>query len=156
MCTFTSAQAEALLNRVYQKDVFVDALSLAEVCICAAMGSHYVGREVPKRCIWEFFASCCVLLDTVPVCEATYLRIMRIFLCLTLYSIVEKHLSACSFISKLQDILPFACGMLTFNTEAGLSIAQWKVPVLPKDGTSLDGTQEEWRKVYRSFIHLDT
>jgi hypothetical protein len=153
---YTDAQAEALLNHVYQKNGPVDALSLAEVCISAAMGSHYVGRQVPKRCIWEFFASCCVLLDTVPVCEATYLRIMRLFLCLTLYSIVEKHLSACSFISKLLSTSPFACSMLTSYTEAGLSIARWKFPLLPKSGTTSDGTREDWRKVYRSFIHLDT
>jgi hypothetical protein len=98
--TFTSTQAEALLNRVYQTNQPTDALSLAELCIAAAIGSHYVPRHVPKRCIWEFFASACVLLDTVPVCEATYLRIMRLFLCLTLYSILEKHLSARSFVRK--------------------------------------------------------
>jgi hypothetical protein len=95
---YTRPQAEFLLNRVYQKTAPTDALSLAEVCISAAMGCHYVGRRIPKRSIWEYFASACVLLDTVPVCETTYLRIMRLFFTMTLYSIIEKHLSACSFI----------------------------------------------------------
>jgi len=98
--TYTHPQAEILLNRVYGSDAPTDALSLAEVCICAAIGSYYVPIPVPKRCIWEFFASSCVLLDTVPVCEATYLRIMRLFLCLALYSSLEKHLSVRSFIRK--------------------------------------------------------
>jgi hypothetical protein len=98
---YNRTQAEALLHRVYQKTAPTDALSLAEVCISAAMGCHYVGRRIPKRSIWEYFATSCVLLDTVPVCEGTYLRIMRLLLSMTLYSIVEKHLSACSFIRKL-------------------------------------------------------
>lgn len=93
-------KAEDLINRVYHLSQSPDALSLVELCVIAAVGGHFTQEIMPARLQRRLFVTVCTLMGKLVFTEQSYLRLMRIFLCLTMYSIVEKYLSARSFIGK--------------------------------------------------------
>jgi hypothetical protein len=96
--------ATRIITRAYHSGTKPDNLTVSELCIATAIGSQLNTAHVPKQVIRKLFASTCTLLDTVDMDEGSYLRVMRILLCLSTYSVVEKHLSAGAFISKSSDL----------------------------------------------------
>ena len=92
-------QAEQLLKRTYQPNAPPDMLAISEMCVVAALGGHYDSQQIPHALTRKLIASALVFLGDVCVKEDTYLRIMRLFLCLAIYSLLEQHRNARHFIS---------------------------------------------------------
>ncbi|KAF2832337.1 hypothetical protein CC86DRAFT_401107 [Ophiobolus disseminans] len=135
---WTEEQADELLDRIYQPSAShttADAMSLAECFTVAAMGAHYDSDCFPDRIRKLLYAS-----GTLHFHEQTarqdYLRTMRLLLCMSFYSLLEKHMSARYLIA------------------AGLQVARWKYPSL--HGSNSGPLDENWRKIYRSLIFMDS
>lgn len=99
---FLSAPAATrIISRAYHSGMKPDNLTVSELCIATAIGAQLDTERIPQQVFRKLFASTYMLLDTVDMDEGSYLRVMRILLCLSTYSVVEKHLSARAFVSKL-------------------------------------------------------
>ncbi|KAJ4361744.1 hypothetical protein N0V95_001637 [Ascochyta clinopodiicola] len=132
---WTYEQADAIIDRVYRPKNKIDAMDLAECFTMAAMGAHYDMDCFPDRIRKVLYAS-----GTLHFHERTtridYLRTMRLLLSMSFYALLEKHMSARYLIA------------------AGLQIARWKCP--PLHPTSTGAVNENWRKIYRSLIFMDS
>lgn len=152
---WTKKQADDLLDRVFSLPLAnkaVDAMDLAECFTLAAMGAHYDIDCFPERVRKLLYAS-----GTLHFHEQTvrqdYLRTMRLLLCLSFYSLLEKHMSARYLIGELSLKSTWGVGTNSF-TAAGLQVARWKYPSSQNHNyTTLD---ENWRKIYRSLIFMDS
>lgn len=98
---FSAPAATRIISRAYHSGTKPDNLTVSELCVAAAIGAQLDTERVPQQVVRKLFASTYMLLDTVDMDEGSYLRVMRILLCLSTYSVVEKHLSARAFVSKL-------------------------------------------------------
>jgi hypothetical protein len=105
MHIFSVPAATRIISRAYHSGTKPDNLTVSELCVAAAIGAQLNLGHVPKQVIRKLFASTYMLLDTVDMDEGSYLRVMRILLCLSTYSVVEKHLSARAFISKSGNLV---------------------------------------------------
>lgn len=114
---FSESAATEMISRAYHSGTRPDSLTVSELCVAAAVGAHVDTARVPQEVIRKLFASTCILLDTVVMDEESYLRVMRILLCLSNYSVVEKHLSARAFIGKSD--------MTTEQASAKVSQSRW-------------------------------
>ncbi|KAF2998271.1 hypothetical protein E8E13_006740 [Curvularia kusanoi] len=128
-------QADEILDRIYRPKGRIDPMDMAECFTIAAMGAHYDLECFPDRIRRVLYAS-----GTLHFNEGTarmdYLRTMRLLLTMSFYALLEKHMSARYLIA------------------AGLQIARWKSPVLPRSSSgALEG---HWRKIYRSLIFMDS
>ncbi|KAH5132671.1 hypothetical protein HBI73_084470 [Parastagonospora nodorum] len=130
---WTYEQADELLEKIYRPKANVDAMTLAECFSLAAMGAHYDMECFPDRIRMVLYAS-----STLHFHEQTaqqdHLRTMRLFLSMSFYALLEKHMSARYLIA------------------AGLQIARWKGLL---HDSSITVYSENWRKVYRSLIFMD-
>ncbi|KAF9697665.1 hypothetical protein EKO04_004009 [Ascochyta lentis] len=128
-------QADGILDRIYRPKGKIDAMDLAECFTIAAMGAHYDMECFPDRIRKVLYAS-----GTLHFHERTartdYLRTMRLLLSMSFYALLEKHMSARYLIA------------------AGLQIARWKFPPLHR--TTTGAMDENWRKIYRSLIFMDS
>jgi hypothetical protein len=102
---FSVPAATRIISRAYHSGTKPDNLTVSELCVAAAIGAQLDPTQVPKQVVRKLFASTYMLLDTVDMDEGSYLRVMRILLCLSTYSMVEKHLSARAFISTCGDLV---------------------------------------------------
>jgi hypothetical protein len=93
-------EAESLVHRLYRLPGAADILSLVELCVVTAVGSQFSKSSVSEEMRRRLFATVCYLIEQLTITDALYLRLMRVFLCLAMYSISEKNLSARSFICK--------------------------------------------------------
>lgn len=100
MHLFSVSAATKIISRAYHMRTPPDNLTVSELCVAAAVGAQLDTERVPQQVVRKLFASTYILLDTVDMDEGSYLRIMRILLCLSTYSVAEKHLSARAFVSK--------------------------------------------------------
>lgn len=83
----TEHDAEQLIWDVYH-NAKVDLEHVAEVCALAAIGSQY-NRSVSSHAREAYFHQACAFLeDAVRMDDLTS---MRIFICLSMYSVMEKH-----------------------------------------------------------------
>ncbi|TID20826.1 hypothetical protein E6O75_ATG05591 [Venturia nashicola] len=133
---FSLPAATRVISRAYHSRIPPNNLTVSELCVAAAAGAQLDTGRLPQQVVRKLLASTFMLLDTVDIDERSYLRVMRILLCLSTHSVLRKHLSARTFIT------------------AGLSIAEWQYPKLlqrqePKE------LREDWRKVYRSLIFME-
>lgn len=133
---FSKEQALELLRSAYDPSSKPDALLLTELCILSAVGGHFDSRTIPGTLTKRLAATALTFLDAVIVNDERYLRIMRILCCLTMYALLEKHLSA------------------RYCVAAALAIARWKYPPLGADGDSI-ANRESWRKIYRTIVFLE-
>ncbi|KAF2030255.1 hypothetical protein EK21DRAFT_112174 [Setomelanomma holmii] len=131
---WTYEQADELLDRIYRPQQRVDAMTLAECFIVAAMGAHYDMECFPDRIRKVLYAS-----GSLHFHERTarqdYLRTMRLLLSMSFYALLEKHMSA------------------RYVIAAGLQIARWKCPSFYTD-SRMPG-DKNWCKVFRSLIFMD-
>jgi hypothetical protein len=151
---WTIEQADELIDRVYQPTVSrkdVDPMSLAECFTLAAMGAHYDMNCFPERVRKLLYAS-----GTLYFYEQTarqdYLRTMRLTLCMSFYSLLEKHMSARYLIGESPPEPGRKVGTNPFAA-AGLQIARWKCPTLHT--SSCGASDEQWKKIFRSLIFMD-
>tara|TARA_R110002003_G_scaffold117_23_gene10491 strand:- start:17977 stop:18861 length:885 start_codon:yes stop_codon:yes gene_type:complete len=90
---WTYEQADEILDRIYRPQQRVDAMTLAECFIVAAMGAHYDMDCFPDRIRKVLYAS-----GSLHFHERTarqdYLRTMRLLLSMSFYALLEKHMSA--------------------------------------------------------------
>jgi hypothetical protein len=93
-------EVELLLHRVYRVPGTIDTLSLIELCVLTAVGTHFAPATIPRQMQRKVFATVCVLMESLSVNEAIYWRLMRVYLYLTMYSIAEKYLSARLFLCE--------------------------------------------------------
>lgn len=100
---FSVSAAKMIISRAYHSGKSPDNLAVSELCVAAAVGSQLDKEPVPPHTVRKLFASTHMLLDTVDMDGGSYLRVMRVLLCLSTYSVVEKHLSARAFVSKCHD-----------------------------------------------------
>ncbi|UPX20046.1 uncharacterized protein EKO05_0010292 [Ascochyta rabiei] len=132
---WTYEQADEILNRVYRPKHKIDAMDLAECFTIAAMGAHYDMDCFPDRIRKILYAS-----GTLHFHERTartdYLRTMRLLLSMSFYALLEKHMSARYLIA------------------AGLQIARWMCPPLHRTSTGV--VDENWRKIHRSLMFMDS
>ncbi|KIW02589.1 uncharacterized protein PV09_06039 [Verruconis gallopava] len=126
------ADVEALLHRMYRIPGAADALSLIELCMLAALGIHFARGSISRDQQHRLFATVCVLMEGLSISEASYARLMRVLLCLTIYAITEKHLSARTFIT------------------AGLALARLKHFHMDQDCS-----RDDWRKIYRTLVFTE-
>lgn len=97
---FSVSAATKVISRAYHSTSKPDNLTVSELCVAAAVGAQLDTAIIPKQVVRKLFASTYMLLDNVDMDESSYLRVMRILLCLSTYSVMEKHLGARAFISK--------------------------------------------------------
>ncbi|KAF1972615.1 hypothetical protein BU23DRAFT_580742 [Bimuria novae-zelandiae CBS 107.79] len=131
---WTCPQADEILDRIYRPQKPVDAMTLAECFIIAAMGAHYDMDSVPDRTRQILYASATLCFNE-QTARFDYLRTMRLLLATAFYALLEKHMSA------------------RYLTVAGLQIARWKCPVATKSNDGACDTN--WRRLYRSLIFMD-
>lgn len=90
--TWTYAQVDEILDRIYRPKTVVDAMTLAECFTIAAAGSHY------EQCLADPIRKMLFASATLHFHERTvrmdYLRSMRLLLCMSLYALAENHMSA--------------------------------------------------------------
>lgn len=133
---FSREQAAEVLRASYDPSSKPDSLLLTELCIMSAVGGYFDSRTISSPLIKRLAATALTFLDSVVVSDETYLRIMRILCCLTMYALLEKHLSA------------------RYCVAAALAIARWKYPQLGVDGDDI-ASRDSWRKVYRTLVFLE-
>jgi len=101
--TWTREQAEEMIDRVYQPreaNEVVDVMSIAECFTVAAMGAHYDMDCCPEKVRKLLYASGTVHFHE-HMAGHDYFRTMRLFLCMSFYSLLEKHMSSRYLIGKL-------------------------------------------------------
>jgi hypothetical protein len=91
-------EAKSLLHRIYRLPGPADTLSLIELCVLAAAGSHLSRSQASEDLRKRLVATVCYLMEQMDITEAQYLRLMRVFSSLAMHCISEKMLSAGSFI----------------------------------------------------------
>ncbi|CAN9429621.1 unnamed protein product [Alternaria alternata] len=132
---WTYEQVNEILDRIYRPQKQVDQMTLAECFTVAAMGAHYDIDAFPDRMRRLLYAS-----GTLQFNEQTarqdYFRTMRLLLSLSFYSLLEKHMSAKYLIA------------------AGLQIARWKC--LSTQAWSCSASDENWKKIFRSLVFMDS
>lgn len=145
-------QADEILDRIYRPKKPIDAMDLAECFTVAAMGAHYDMECFPDRIRRVLYAS-----GTLHFHEKTarndYMRTMRLLLSMSFYALLEKHMSARYLIGESWIILCVTHNA-NYSAAAGLQIARWKCPALNRTPTSV--MDENWRKIFRSLIFMDS
>lgn len=148
-------QADEMLDRVYRSQPVseaADAMNIAECFVVAAMGAHYDMECFPERIRKLLYASGTLYFHEHMV-RQDYLRSMRLLLCMSFYSLLEKHMSARYLIGKLPPDQDWKVGTNSF-TAAGLQIGR------RKGASSLASSclvvQENWTKLFRSLIFMDS
>lgn len=101
---FSVPAATRIISQAYHSGTKPDNLMVSELCVAAAVGAQLDTAYVPKQIIRKLFASTYMLLDTMDMDGGSYLRVVRILLCLSTYSVLEKHLSARAFIGKFNNL----------------------------------------------------
>lgn len=145
-------QANDILDRVYRpQSGKIDAMDLAECFTIAAMGAHYDMECFPDRIRRVLYAS-----GTLHFHEKTartnYMRTMRLLLSMSFYALLEKHMSARYLIGMY--VVTIVRHRANRILAAGLQIARWKCP--PVHHTPTGVMDENWRKIYRSLIFMDS
>jgi hypothetical protein len=95
----TIPQADEILDRVYRPQKRVDAMTLSECFVVAAMGAHYDMETFPDPIRRVLYASGAMLFDEKSA-TLDYMRGMRLLLSLAFYALLEKHLSSRYLIGK--------------------------------------------------------
>ncbi|KAH7093709.1 hypothetical protein FB567DRAFT_610283 [Paraphoma chrysanthemicola] len=131
---WTYKQADEILDRIYRPQERIDAMTLAECFIVAAMGAHYDMDCFPDRIRKVLYASGSLHFHE-HIARQDYFRTMRLLLAMSFYALLEKHMSARYLIA------------------AGLQIGRWKCPT--SNTTIRTADDENWRKVFRSLIFMD-
>jgi hypothetical protein len=133
---FSKEQVEELLRVAYDTSSRPDSILLTELCIMSAVGGLFEPGSISAAIVRQLAATALALLEAVILANETYLRIMRILCCFTIYALLQKHLSA------------------RYCAAAALAIARWRYPQLGIDGDGI-ATRESWRKVYRTVVFLE-
>ncbi|KAH6621755.1 hypothetical protein C7974DRAFT_210390 [Boeremia exigua] len=128
-------QADEVLERIYRPKGKIDSMDLAECFTIATMGAHYDIECFPDRIRKILYASGTLHFHEQNA-RADYLRTMRLLLAMSFYALLEKHMSARYLIA------------------AGLQIGRWKCPLLHR--TLVGSMDDNWRRVYRSLIFMDS
>jgi len=84
------------VDRLYVDESYADPLTLVEVFVSAAIGSHYESQLASEQLRHSLYKSAVVHFSGIG--NRDYHRIMRILLCFSFFSIFEKHLGARKFI----------------------------------------------------------
>ena len=132
----SEAGGEDLLQRIYGEDE--GGINKADVCLLcalAAFGSHFASHIVPEFVKQSLFRTALQTVDEC--CEVDGMQSMRALLSITLFTLIEKR-------SSVRATLTF-----------GLQIA--RLARLNGEVASLStGRFEDFRKMFRSFIMLDS
>jgi hypothetical protein len=91
--SWTHAQVDELLDRIYRPDVQVDATTLAECFIVAAMGAHYDMDCFPDQVRRLLYFSGSLQFDE-KTAKLNHFRTARMMLSMSFYALLEKHMSA--------------------------------------------------------------
>jgi hypothetical protein len=149
---WTYEQANEILDRIYRpQSGKIDPMDLAECFTIAAMGAHYDMDCFPDRIRRVLYASGTLHFHEKTV-RTDYMRTMRLLLSMSFYALLEKHMSARYLIGMY--VVTFIGRYANQIPAAGLQIARWKCPPLHR--TAAGAVDENWRKIYRSIIFMDS
>src|SRR5690349_13218224 len=81
-----------ILNRVYRPQQPIDKATLCELCALTAIGSHYDATNFDVAVMENLYHTAAIYLSDC--IEASFLRGMRVILCLSMYSFMTKRSSA--------------------------------------------------------------
>jgi hypothetical protein len=88
----SEAESEKLIRKVYHNSAGVEKSDICELCAVAAIGSQYDTDEIPDPVKESYFQHASLLLqDTV---EKDIMQSMRVFICLSMFSVMAKSSSA--------------------------------------------------------------
>jgi hypothetical protein len=128
---WTFEQLQTLINNVYNSSSSRDALSLAEIFACVAVGASLNSKSIPDL-IRKMVYSSATSLFSLDIVNSDPFRAMRLMATLATYSVIERHLSTKSLVA------------------AALQVARCKSPQF-----SSQSIADCWRKVYRTLVFLD-
>jgi hypothetical protein len=97
--TWTHGQVDGILDRIYRPNVQLDAITLAECFIVAAMGAHYDMECFPDHIRRLLYASGSLQFDEKSA-DINLFRTMRLLLSMSFYALLEKHMSARYLVGK--------------------------------------------------------
>jgi hypothetical protein len=144
---WTCEQVDQVIERVYRPRNTVEAFDLAEVCTVVAMGAHYDSQCFTDDTRKGLYASASLYLQE-QLAKPDHLRVMRLLLSMSFYALLEKHMSARYLIGTSAN--PERITATKINVAAGLQIARRRSP------PSMVAEAENWRKIYRSLIFMDS
>ncbi|KAE8131517.1 hypothetical protein BDV38DRAFT_275881 [Aspergillus pseudotamarii] len=90
---------DRLIHRIYQEKLNIEQCEICELCAIAAVGCRYNSARVPNEYTDIFWQQALLLLYDV-IGEAD-VRALRILLCLGIYLILDKSISARTMIGKI-------------------------------------------------------
>ncbi|RAQ47727.1 hypothetical protein AFGD_010387 [Aspergillus flavus] len=88
-----------LIHRIYQEKLNIERCEICELCAIAAVGCRYNSAQVPDEYVEIFWQQALLLVYDV-IGEAD-VRALRILLCLGIYLILDKSISARTMIGKI-------------------------------------------------------
>ncbi|KAI9729185.1 MAG: hypothetical protein M1834_007092 [Cirrosporium novae-zelandiae] len=122
-----------LVERVYHSPTEAEASDICELCAIAAIGCQYDSDDIPTKFRDQFFRNASLLLDEV--IEKDDMQSMRVFICLSMFSIMEKKTKARVLIAS------------------GLKMARWNMVARARNSSPQDWM--EWRRILRTLAFME-
>ncbi|OJJ46568.1 hypothetical protein ASPZODRAFT_1973151 [Penicilliopsis zonata CBS 506.65] len=128
----TEEEAAALITEVYHSDT-IDTEDICDMCALAAIGSQYAVTQIPSAMRDLYFRYACALMHGTM--EKDDMRSMRVFICLSMVSIMEKRQRAPRLIAY------------------GLKIARYNL--LGRIHSAEEETWPEWARLMRTLAFME-
>ncbi|KAB8270045.1 hypothetical protein BDV30DRAFT_215799 [Aspergillus minisclerotigenes] len=120
-----------LIHRIYQEKLNIERCEICELCAIAAVGCRYNSAQVPDEYVEIFWQQALLLVYDV-IGEAD-VRALRILLCLGIYLILDKSISARAMIVS------------------GINLARWCMPDRDSHGRS----KLEWDGLFQTLATIE-
>ncbi|KAF7627959.1 hypothetical protein AFLA_003326 [Aspergillus flavus NRRL3357] len=122
---------DRLIHRLYQEETDIERCEVCELSAIAAVGCRYDSAEIPNEYIDKFWEQSLLLVyDAIDEAD---LRALRILICMGMYLILDKSMSATVIIAS------------------GMSLAR---RCMPKQDSN-DGSKAEWDGLFHSLATIE-